>query len=74
MSFWDYLIWGVAGLLLLPALVTPAGAAFAVVLAVGWLAVTYGGKYLLDLEKQRRQGERMDAFDVRQRGRGGNEK
>jgi hypothetical protein len=73
MRDFDKLVWGVVALIFLPVLITPAGWAFAAIIATGWVVVTYGGRYLLDLEKQRRQGERGLAHDVRRRGRGGNE-
>lgn len=73
MSGFDKIVLVGAVLLLLPVLITPAGWAFGLALALGWIATWYGGRYLLDLEKQRRQGERGMAHDVRMRGRRGNE-
>lgn len=64
MSF-DKVVWIVAALLLVPVLLSPAGWAFGLFLALAWLATAYGGRYLLDLEKQRRQGERGMINDVR---------
>ena len=74
MSGFDKVVWAVVDLILIPVLITPAGWAFALVLAGGWLLVTYGGRYLLDLEKQRRQGERGMAYEIRRRGRDGEER
>lgn len=71
MSGFDKVVWAVVIVILLPVLISPAGWAFALVLAFVWLVATYGGRYLLDLEKQRRQGERGMAYDVRKRGRDG---
>lgn len=69
MSWFDKLVWGIAVLLLIPVLITPAGWAFAAVLVVLWLLVAYGGRYALEVEKQRRQGERGWAHEVRSRAR-----
>jgi len=70
MSLADKLIWTIAIVLLLPVLASPAGWTFGVALAVGWLIAAYGGKYLLDLEKHRREGERGMIADVRRQRRG----
>lgn len=64
-STFDYFVLGVALLILVPVLLSPAGWLFAAILVVAWLVVTYGGRELLDLEKQRRQGERGKKFEVR---------
>ena len=74
MSAFDKVVLVGLVVILLPVLITPAGWAFALLLGIGWIAVTYGGRYLLDLEKQRRQGERGMAHDVRQRARRGDER
>lgn len=69
MSWADKVIWGIAVLLLIPVLATPAGWAFGLVLAVAWIAAAYGVQYLLKLEVSRREGERGLANDVRMRAR-----
>lgn len=69
MSGFDKVVWAVVALILLPVLITPAGWAFALILAFVWLLATYGGRYALEVEKQRRQGERGMALDVRKNGR-----
>ncbi|WP_255149783.1 hypothetical protein [Halorarius halobius] len=66
-SAFTYVVWGVALLLLIPVLLSPAGWAFALGLVILWLAVTYGGRELLDMEKKRRQGERGKMYEVRSR-------
>lgn len=76
MTGFDKVVWSVVLLIMIPVLITPAGWAFALVLAGAWVTAMYGGRYLLDLEKQRRQGERGMAYEVRRRGRnrGGDER
>jgi len=69
MSLSDKIIWGIAIVLLLPVLVSPAGWLFGLTLAVGWLLAAYLTKYLLDLEKHRREGERGMIADVRRQRR-----
>lgn len=69
MSGFDKLVWIIAAVILIPILLSPAGWAFGAVLAVAWLVTAYGGRYLLQLEKQRRQGERGMINDVRMQAR-----
>lgn len=69
MSGFDKVVWVIAALFLLPVLLTPAGLAFGVALAIAWLVAAYGGRYLLDLEKHRREGERGLANNVRTKAR-----
>jgi len=69
MRFRDGLIWLGVALILLPALITPAGWIVGAVLALVWLLATYGSAYLLDLERHRREGERGMIKEVRQRSR-----
>lgn len=75
MSGFDKVVWLIAVALLLPVLATPAGWAFGIALAIAWLIAAYGGRYLLDLEKHRREGERGLASNVRSQARnqGGDE-
>lgn len=68
MSVFDYVVWIIAAVLLLPVLITPAGWLFAVALAVAWVVVAYGGRFVAQVEKERRQGERGMASQVRDRG------
>lgn len=65
----DKVVLAVAGLLLLPVLISPAGWGFGFFLVLAWIVSAYGGRYLLDLEKQRRQGERGMSYSVRKTGR-----
>jgi hypothetical protein len=70
MGVFDWVVWTIAVIILLPVLVSPAGVAFAVVAAVMWLIVAYGGRFVLEVERERRQGERGLARDIRNRGGG----
>ena len=60
MKAYYWVVLAVAGLLLLPVLITPAGWMLAAVLVVGWLAVSLGGRWVVsdyvDLKKQREKG------------------
>lgn len=69
MSGFDKAALLIAALFLIPVLATPAGWAFGLALAIAWLVVAYGGRYLLDLEKHRREGERGLASNVRHQAR-----
>ncbi len=73
MSLSDKIIWSIVALILIPVLLNPAGAAFGVTIAAVWLIGAYALRYFLNLEKQRRQGERGFINDVRNKGRGGQE-
>lgn len=68
MSALEYVAWGLAALLAIPLLVNPAG--WPVALALGGVIVGsyYVGSYVLDLEKQRRAGERSTLHEIRDRG------
>jgi hypothetical protein len=68
MSAFNYVVAGVATLILLPVLLTPAGWMAALVLAAVWVAGAYTTRYLLEVEKARRTGERGAAARVRNRG------
>lgn len=57
--------WVIALLILIPVLLIPSVWPVALALAVIWIVAVYGLKYLLDLEKHRRTGERMDIAEVR---------
>lgn len=74
MSTFDKVVLAGLVLIALPVLITPAGWAFALLLGIGWLALTYGGRELLEIEKQRRQGERGRAAEVRERVRHGGDR
>lgn len=67
MNVWEAVIWGVAVLILIPVLLNPAGWLFGLALLLVWLAIAYGVPHLIDLEKQRRQGERGMAKNIRNR-------
>lgn len=69
MSTFDKVVWLLVALVFAPVLITPAGWMFATVVATIVVVASYGGRYLLDLEKQRRQGERGAARKIRDRGR-----
>lgn len=69
-SVFETIAWILAIILLVPVLINPAGWLVAVVLAGAVLLIYYGGRYLLDLEKQRRMGERGMISDVRYADRG----
>lgn len=64
-TVFEKIAWVIAAILLLPVLVNPASWLVALALALAVLAVYYGGRYLLDLEKQRRMGERASISDIR---------
>lgn len=64
-STFDKVVWIVALLILIPVLISPAGWLFAAILIVVWLAVAYGGREILEIEKGRRQGERGKIHEVR---------
>lgn len=64
-STFDYVVLGVALLILAPVLLSPAGWLFAALVVVLWLVVAYGGRELWDMEKTRRQGERGKMHEVR---------
>lgn len=68
MSSFDKLVLLVAAILAIPILITPAGWLFGVILVVGWIATAYGARYLLDLERYRRQGERGWTNQIRSQG------
>lgn len=68
-TLFDKVVWAVALIILIPVLLNPAGWPVAVALAMVWLAVSYGSRELLDLEKRRREGERGMVQDVRNRAR-----
>lgn len=61
----DKVVWGVALLIALPVLITPAGWLFAAIVILGWVVLAYGGRELLEIEKNRRQGERGKMHEVR---------
>lgn len=61
----DKVVWVVAAVILIPVALSPAGWLFAAVLAIAWLAVAYGGRYVLGVEKMRRSGERSAIHRVR---------
>lgn len=69
LSLFDYVVLGVLAIILLPVLLTPAGWLFAGLLAALWLLLTYGGRYLLELNKWKSEGERGRVSAVRQRAR-----
>lgn len=58
MSAVDKLIAAAAMLLIAISLLNPGGLIVGLTLAVVLLGVWYGGRYLLDMEKSRRMGER----------------
>jgi amino acid permease len=64
-SVFDWVVWGVVALLLIPVALNPAGWLAGLLLVGAWLVVTYGGREYLELEKSRRQGERAKALEVR---------
>jgi hypothetical protein len=64
-SLFEKIAWTVALLVLLPVLINPASWIVAILLAIAVLVSFYVGRYLLDLEKQRRMGERGMIKDVR---------
>jgi|AntRauTorcE11898_2_1112593.scaffolds.fasta_scaffold04956_6 hypothetical protein len=68
MGVFDWVVWAIAIIILLPLLVTPAGWIVAVALAVVWVLGTYFGRYLLQVERERRRGERGVAKQIRDRG------
>lgn len=72
-STFDKVALGGAVLLLLPALLTPAGWLFAAILALLWLITLYGGRYALEVEKERRKGERGRIRQIRDQSRGDRE-
>lgn len=61
----DYIAVGVAVLLALPILFNPVSWPVAAALVVAWIAVFYGSGYVLELEKNRRFGERGMGSEVR---------
>lgn len=65
MSAFDKVVLAGLVVLAIPVLITPAGWVFGVLLGALWLALTYGGRELLEIEKQRRQGERGRAAEIR---------
>lgn len=71
-SIAEKVIWGLALLALIPALFNPAGWMFAILLALGILAVGYGVRWLYGTSQARRQGERGRVKQARDRG--GNER
>jgi hypothetical protein len=65
----DTLLVGVAVLLLVPIALVPASWPVFALAAVVWLILGYGTRYVLDLEKYRRQGERQQSSSVRNWGK-----
>jgi hypothetical protein len=63
----DKLVLVVAIAILIPVLLTPAGWIFAITVAVIWILLAYGIRYLAGLEKARRTGERGRIAEVRSR-------
>lgn len=61
----DKVVWGVALLLAIPVLLSPAGWLFASIVILIWVALAYGGRELLEIEKSRREGERAKIHEVR---------
>jgi hypothetical protein len=61
----DYVVWGVAAILLIPVVLNPAAWLFGAVAAGVWVLFAYGGREALEIEKSRRQGERGKALEVR---------
>lgn len=61
----DYVIWAVAIVLLLPALVSPAGVLVAILLVAAWLAVSYGGRFYMKLKLNEHIGAKSRGTDVR---------
>lgn len=70
MSIFDGVVWGVAAVLLVPVLLSPVGWIVGAVVALAWILGAYGGRYLLQVERERRQGERGLAKDLRTRNQG----
>jgi membrane protein implicated in regulation of membrane protease activity len=68
MSAFNYVVGAVALVILIPVLMTPAGWVAGVALAVVWVVGAYFGRYVLQVEKARRTGERGAAARVRNRG------
>lgn len=62
MSHADTVVVLVATGLLLISLLNPGGMVVGALLAVGVVVAWFGGKYLLELEKSRRMGERSNSF------------
>lgn len=62
MSYADNAVILVATVLLGISLLNPGGGVVGGMLAVFLLAAWFGGKYLLELEKSRRMGERSNTF------------
>lgn len=63
----DMIVLGVAALILIPVLLSPAGWLFAAIVVALWLLVAYGLRFALGVEKARRQGERGRIAEVRSR-------
>lgn len=61
----DKIVLGIALLILIPVLLSPAGWFFAVVLAVLWILAAYGTRWALGVEKARRTGERGRIAEAR---------
>lgn len=61
----DKIVLGIALLLLVPVLLSPAGWLFAVTAAVLWVIAAYGIRWALGVEKARRTGERGRIKQVR---------
>ncbi|WP_227132337.1 amino acid transporter [Halorubellus salinus] len=70
MSAFNYVVGAVALVILAPVALTPAGWVAGLVLAGVWVVGAYFGRYILQVEKARRTGERGAAAQVRNRGGG----
>lgn len=68
MTVADKVVVGIAGALILVSFLNPGGLFFGMLLGVLLLAAWFGGKYLLELEKSRRMGERSDPLRKRMAG------
>lgn len=66
----DKVVWIIALLILIPVVLSPSGWIFALIVAVVWVSVAYGGRYVLGVEKVRRSGERAKIQEIRSRDRG----
>ena len=62
MSSFDKIAVGAALLLIGISLLNPGGLIIGAILGVSLLVAVYGGKYLLQLEKSRRMGERAPSM------------
>lgn len=63
----DKVVFGVVLLILIPVLLVPSGLIFALTVAVLWILVAYGTRYALDVEKERRSGERGRRAEIEAR-------